>query len=358
MPTSVLLAVLAAAGLLALAPALVRRYDATERLVGGAGAVDGAGAAAPPPAPYRARTPTGQPRRRSSWLRAALAGRSAPVSGRPTARPPAAAGSPGGRRAAAGRRPPATPRPSSAAAAVFAGPAAAQLIELVGVAARSAPASGSASRSPARCSRVYLVHLRNRALAGPAPAPHRGPEAAWLAARQAEVRREQARRAAARREAQRRLARPEGGGTPGGDGPGPGPVRPAGGRGRRLGVVPPRRRAARARVRGGRARLDVLRLDAPGSGSRAGRADLLALLRPGTGRGAVAQSGSAPRSHRGGQGFKSPQLHPRSKAISASEMAFFDLDSRCSTSCSSATSFLFRLGTALFFVGAGSGVSA
>ena len=33
MPTSVLLAVLAAAGLLALAPALVRRYDATERLV-------------------------------------------------------------------------------------------------------------------------------------------------------------------------------------------------------------------------------------------------------------------------------------------------------------------------------------
>lgn len=33
MPTSVLLAVLVAAGLLALAPALVRRYDATERLV-------------------------------------------------------------------------------------------------------------------------------------------------------------------------------------------------------------------------------------------------------------------------------------------------------------------------------------
>src|SRR5690349_15361272 len=32
-PTSVLLAVLAAAGLLALAPALLRRYDATERLV-------------------------------------------------------------------------------------------------------------------------------------------------------------------------------------------------------------------------------------------------------------------------------------------------------------------------------------
>src|SRR5487761_1809985 len=28
-----------------------------------------------------------------------------------------------------------------------------------------------------------------------------------------------------------------------------------------------------------------------------------------SGLGAVAQSGSAPRSHRGGQGFKSPQLH-------------------------------------------------
>lgn len=28
------------------------------------------------------------------------------------------------------------------------------------------------------------------------------------------------------------------------------------------------------------------------------------------GGGAVAQTGSAPRSHRGGQGFKSPQLHP------------------------------------------------
>ncbi len=30
----------------------------------------------------------------------------------------------------------------------------------------------------------------------------------------------------------------------------------------------------------------------------------------GSGLGAVAQSGSAPRSHRGGQGFESPQLHP------------------------------------------------
>jgi hypothetical protein len=53
---------------------------------------------------------------------------------------------------------------------------------------------------------VYLVHLRNRAIADRKRRRLEAREAAWLAARQAEVRREQARRAAARREAQRRLA--------------------------------------------------------------------------------------------------------------------------------------------------------
>ncbi|GAB3851547.1 hypothetical protein GCM10029963_39550 [Micromonospora andamanensis] len=53
---------------------------------------------------------------------------------------------------------------------------------------------------------VYVVHLRARALADRRRRRARAREAAWLAARQAEVRREQARRAAARREAQRRLA--------------------------------------------------------------------------------------------------------------------------------------------------------
>jgi len=53
---------------------------------------------------------------------------------------------------------------------------------------------------------VYLVHLRNRALADRRRRRIQAHEAAWLAARQAEVRREQARRAAARREAQHRLA--------------------------------------------------------------------------------------------------------------------------------------------------------
>ena len=53
---------------------------------------------------------------------------------------------------------------------------------------------------------MYVVHLRNRALADRRRRRAEAREAAWLAARQAEVRREQARRAAARREAQRRLA--------------------------------------------------------------------------------------------------------------------------------------------------------
>ncbi len=53
---------------------------------------------------------------------------------------------------------------------------------------------------------AYVVHLRQRALAERRRRRADAREAAWLAARQAEVRREQARRAAARREAQRRLA--------------------------------------------------------------------------------------------------------------------------------------------------------
>jgi hypothetical protein len=53
---------------------------------------------------------------------------------------------------------------------------------------------------------TYTVHLRNRALHERRRRRAEAREAAWLAARQAEVRREQARRAVARREAQRRLA--------------------------------------------------------------------------------------------------------------------------------------------------------
>jgi hypothetical protein len=53
---------------------------------------------------------------------------------------------------------------------------------------------------------TYTVHLRNRALHERRRRRAQAREAAWLAARQAEVRREQARRAAARKETQRRLA--------------------------------------------------------------------------------------------------------------------------------------------------------
>jgi hypothetical protein len=53
---------------------------------------------------------------------------------------------------------------------------------------------------------TYTVHLRNRTLHERRRRRAQARQAAWLAARQAEVRREQARRAAARRENQRRLA--------------------------------------------------------------------------------------------------------------------------------------------------------
>jgi hypothetical protein len=52
---------------------------------------------------------------------------------------------------------------------------------------------------------VYVVHLRNRALVDRRARRRAQRHAAWLAARQAEVRRAQALRAAERREAQRRL---------------------------------------------------------------------------------------------------------------------------------------------------------
>jgi hypothetical protein len=52
----------------------------------------------------------------------------------------------------------------------------------------------------------YVVHLRNLAITDARRRREEAREAAWLAARQAEIRREQARRAAVRREMQRRLA--------------------------------------------------------------------------------------------------------------------------------------------------------
>ncbi|WP_019531991.1 divisome protein SepX/GlpR [Salinispora arenicola] len=223
-PTSVLLAVLAAAGLLALAPALVRRYDATERLAaerakstarvlqrrrrrrtvpgrrplnpprslvvtlseGGSSA----GAVAPvaePPAPKS---------RRSDRLRAvpANASRRRRTGGRPVDSP---------RRPPPRRRPhaPAVYRRRRVLAALFL----LNAVELVGV-LFVGPGFWIGFAATGTLLVVYVIYLRSRALADQRRRRARAREAAWLAVRQAEVRREQARRAAARREAQRRLA--------------------------------------------------------------------------------------------------------------------------------------------------------
>jgi hypothetical protein len=197
-PTSVLLAVLAAAGLLALAPALVRRYDATERL-------------AAERASSTARVLQRQRRRRS------VPGRR-PIN--PARQVTVTLPAPSGESAAppqrrlrlvTGRRPPRrAPRRRGAPAVVrrrrvFAALLLLNVIELVGVLAVG-PGFWISFAVTGALLGIYLVHLRNRALTDRRRRRIQAREAAWLAARQAEVRREQARRAAARREAQRRLA--------------------------------------------------------------------------------------------------------------------------------------------------------
>jgi hypothetical protein len=192
-PTSVLLAVLAAAGLLALAPALVRRYDATERL-------------AAERALSTARVLSRERRRRTvPGRRPVSPGRHVAVTVVPPTgdrrrlyvvknRRPA-------RRLPARRHTPAVIRRRR----VFAALLLLNVIELIGVLAVG-PGFWISFAVTATLLAAYLVHLRNRALADRHRRRVEAREAAWLAARQAEVRREQARRAAARREAQRRLA--------------------------------------------------------------------------------------------------------------------------------------------------------
>lgn len=197
MPTSVLLAVLAAAGLLALAPALVRRYDATERQ-------------AAERASSTARVLQRRRRRRTVPGRRPInPGRAVTVT---VPAPTPAAEKPQRRlRLVTGKRPTRRPPPRRHTPAVirrrrvFAALLLLNLIELVGVLTVSAGFwigfAGTVSLLG-----LYLVHLRNRAVTDRRRRRREAREAAWLAARQAEVRREQARRAAARREAQRRLA--------------------------------------------------------------------------------------------------------------------------------------------------------
>ncbi|MFC7528014.1 hypothetical protein [Actinoplanes sp. GCM10030250] len=196
-PTSVLLAVLAAAGLLALAPALVRRYDATERLA----AERASSTARVLQRRRRHRTVPGQrpinPARQVTVTVPAPSGDSPP--------PP-----PRRLRLVTGRRPPRIPRRRGTPAVVrrrrvFAALLLLNIIELVGVLAVG-PGFWISFAVTGTLLGVYLIHLRNRAVADSRRRRIQAREAAWLAARQAEVRREQARRAAARRETQRRLA--------------------------------------------------------------------------------------------------------------------------------------------------------
>ena len=195
MPTSVLLAVLAAAGLLALAPALVRRYDATERL-----AAERASSTARvlqrrrrhrtvpgrrPINPGRLVTVTvpAVPEKPQRRLRLVTPGR------RPTRRTPQR------------RHTPAVVRRRR----VFAALLLLNVIELVGVAAVG-PGFWIGFAVTGMLLAFDLVHLRNRALADRRRRRVEAREAAWLAAQQAMVRREQARRARDRREKQKQLA--------------------------------------------------------------------------------------------------------------------------------------------------------
>jgi hypothetical protein len=264
-PTSVLLAVLAAAGLLALAPALVRRYDATERLVAERALSTARVLARAGARRHRrrrtvpGRRPLNPPRAAlagAAWARAPLAGASpahAPVAGDPR---PGAAPSGAGRGGALPSAQPAaagTPRLGDAAAPA-AQPRSGAGAESAGSSAvarrgRSRRGSGSPARPARRAPRrlrhppavyrrrrvfaalvllntvelvgvvcvgpgfwisaavsglllvSYVVHLRNRALLDQRRRRAEARYAAWVAARQAAIRREQVRRMAARREA-------------------------------------------------------------------------------------------------------------------------------------------------------------
>ncbi|WP_239126375.1 divisome protein SepX/GlpR [Asanoa siamensis] len=214
-PTSVLLAVLAAAGLLALAPALVRRYDATERLVAerasptarvlsrrrrrrtvpGRRPVRGARTALPP---LRPEVPVSAPPVSAPPVSAPPAPRRSP---RLRAVPPGVLARPARRRPAVRRHPTAVYRRRRVLAALIL----LNLVELVGV-FLVGPGFWVGVAVTGSLLVAYLGHLRSRALAERARRRKLARRAAWLAARQAEVRAEQARRAEARREQQRRLA--------------------------------------------------------------------------------------------------------------------------------------------------------
>jgi len=211
-PTSVLLAVLAAAGLLALAPALVHRYDAAERLV----AERALSTARVIERRRRPRTVPGpRPINPPRWLLALAAVPSPSPSPSPAPSPPSPASPAWGwlrlRSAAAARqrpRPPARRRHTPAIyrrRRVLAALVLLNVSELCGVGLLG-PGFWIGSAPSLLLLGGYPVHLRNRALAERHHRRAAARRAAWFAARQAELRREAARRQALRREAARRAA--------------------------------------------------------------------------------------------------------------------------------------------------------
>jgi len=195
-PTSVLLAVLAAASLLALAPALVRRYDAAERLVAEralstARVLDRRRRRRSVPG----RAPVNPPRVLVVTLRPASPDRE--TEPRPTHRP-------------ARRRPPARRRRRGAPAVyrrrrVLAALLLLNAVELAGVLIVG-PGFWVGVAVTMTLLVTFLGYLRTIALADRRRRRIEAGRAAWLATRQAEVRRAQERRAAERRAAQKRLA--------------------------------------------------------------------------------------------------------------------------------------------------------
>jgi hypothetical protein len=202
-PTSVLLAVLAAAGLLALAPALVRRYDATERLVAERALSTARVLARIGGQTHRrrrtvpGRRPVNPPRfivaRMSGGEVVAPAESAAPV---PVDDPVVEAAPRASKRAPKRLR---HPRAVYRRRRVFAALVVLNLVELAGV-IFVGPGFWISTAVTGALLIAYLAHLRNRAVAEQRQRKAEAQYAAWVAARQAAVRREQARRAAARRE--------------------------------------------------------------------------------------------------------------------------------------------------------------
>ncbi|WP_027342564.1 hypothetical protein [Hamadaea tsunoensis] len=227
MPTSVLLAVLTAAGLLALAPALVRRYDATERLV----AERALSTARVLARSRRRRTvpgrlPVNPPRAYiPSQILGSLVGAYTPVSAVPmvSAIPVSTPARSGPR--ASSRRPTLTVVPRSAVPYTLRGATGGRsrarpavyrrrrvlaalilfnAVELGGVFAVG-PGFWIGFAASGTLLAVYVGHLRGRARQMQRRRAAEAAEARWLEEQQAEVRRAQRRRATARREAARLL---------------------------------------------------------------------------------------------------------------------------------------------------------